>query len=212
MLRSVGTSNEGAPTNRERDMPRKKASPETRKLKLAYRNMIRRCSNPNDDAWRNYGGRGIEVCEQWRANRDSFIAWAEANGHNLDLWLDRIDVNGNYCPENCRWATPSEQARNRRVTLRVDGVCLADLTDATGVAYSTAHRRLRRYGKAGDEVTEPGRLGAWRHGTRQGYEFHKCRCPECRAAHAAHHRKARARRKERRTKANTHPENQKKKD
>lgn len=173
-------------------MPRKPKTPEERKLHLAYKNMIGRCYSPTHQAWANYGGRGIRVCEEWRSERSSFVEWARANGHSMHLSIDRIDVDGDYTPENCRWATISEQSRNRRRTLRVEGACLADLVDQSDVRYSTAHRRLTKYGKSSEEALMPGRINAWAHGTRQGYEKHGCRCFECRASNAMRHRLARS--------------------
>lgn len=123
-------------------------------LYKAWCNMKMRCTNPNYTDYYDYGGRGISVCEEWQSF-DNFKEWAfkngykdeKKNGKNL-LSLDRIDVNGNYCPENCRWATYSQQANNKRNTRRFyfDGQYLTarEWSVITGINYGTLVRRLHK--------------------------------------------------------------------
>jgi hypothetical protein len=77
-----------------------------------WRAMMKRCNNPNDKAYKYYGGRGINVCERWR-RFENFIS-DMGKRPTIDHSLDRIDNDGNYEPTNCKWATPKEQALNRR--------------------------------------------------------------------------------------------------
>lgn len=77
-----------------------------------------RCNNPTDKAYKKYGGRGIKVCDEWQEFQP-FYNWAMANGYSDNLTIDRIDVNGNYEPDNCRWTNYKIQVRNRRITKTV---------------------------------------------------------------------------------------------
>ncbi len=78
-----------------------------------WEGMKQRCTNPNVDRYPRYGGRGIEVCQEWMNDFEAFYKWAMANGYADDLTIDRIDNDGNYTPDNCRWVTIAENLRNR---------------------------------------------------------------------------------------------------
>lgn len=85
-----------------------------------YNNMERRCKDITYPQYYLYGGRGINICEEWSKSFCSFYKWAINNGYKENLTIDRIDNNKSYCPENCRWVTMLEQSNNRRTNSFVD--------------------------------------------------------------------------------------------
>ena len=80
-----------------------------------WQGIRQRCNNPNNKDYAAYGGRGVCVCCEWNNSSIAFIKWALENGYADNLTIDRISVNGDYTPDNCRWATHTQQARNKRI-------------------------------------------------------------------------------------------------
>lgn len=117
------------------------------RLYRMWHNMLMRCRRPAATAYPNYGGRGITVCDAW-SDFSTFRTWAEANGYRQGLQIDRIDNDGPYSPENCRWVTSRENCNNRRNTRRieVDGqtFTLANAARAFGVGYFLLISRINR--------------------------------------------------------------------
>jgi hypothetical protein len=106
--------------------------------------MLFRCQNPSAKGYENYGGRGISVCERWK----DFTAFYEDMGDPPSgTSIDRIDNNGNYEPSNCRWATVTEQARNRRtnkiLSFRGKDKCIAEWAECLGLTVNAIRNRLR---------------------------------------------------------------------
>ena len=107
-------------------------------------------------------GRGIKVCDEWKNSFQSFYDWSMSNGYNDVLTLDRKDVNGNYEPSNCKWATYTEQANNRRNTKKIDinGVPMTvrEISEEYGIKYNTVSTRYQKYRKglcSVDDIIKP---------------------------------------------------------
>ena len=112
--------------------------------------MKMRCYNKNHHAYKNYGGRGISICKEWKNDIKSFYNWAIGNGYERNLTIDRINNNIGYSPENCRWATRKEQARNRSTNKLVcyDGTTksLSEWCEDLRLNYGTIIHRINILG------------------------------------------------------------------
>ena len=99
------------------------------RLHKEWRGIKYRCLNPNSTRYRYYGGRGIMICDEWKESFVSFMEWSNKNGYDDSLTIDRIDNNGNYEPNNCRWTTQLQQGHNRNLFSNnksgYSGVCWA---------------------------------------------------------------------------------------
>ena len=122
------------------------------RLYYVWRDMLNRCFNESVPDYHSYGGRGITVCDEWKDDFQSFYDWAMENGYDETakrgaFTLDRIDVEKDYEPSNCRWVDVKLQQNNRRnnVIIEYDGCSytLAQLSELTGIPYKTLHKRIR---------------------------------------------------------------------
>ena len=132
-------------------------------LYVVWVDMRRRCDNKTNSRYKDYGGRGITICEEWYDFK-KFYDWAIA-GYKKGLSLDRINNDGNYEPSNCRWATRTEQANNKRNnrTICIDGVNkhLLEWCHEYNIEPSTALTRIKRGWSEKDAITKPVRKGKY---------------------------------------------------
>ena len=122
---------------------------DNQKLFNLWQTMKSRCENQNRENYKDYGGRGIRLCDEWK-DASNFVLWALRNGYKEGLQLDRIDNNGNYCPENCRFVTPKENSRNRRNTkflvVNNEKRCVAEWSEITGISAYTIYWWIKKKG------------------------------------------------------------------
>jgi len=126
-----------------------------------WRSMLTRCENPEMHAFDRYGGRGIKVCDRWH---DFELFYDDMGPRPGDSYsLDRIDNNGDYCPDNCRWATKKQQSRNRcnNRIIEADGErrCISEWASIVGIKQGTLTQRLNRGWTAEEAMTIPVDLG-----------------------------------------------------
>ncbi len=126
----------------------------------SWETMKARCLNPHDPSYKDYGARGITVCQEWRESFEAFFI--DMGDRPRGMTIDRIDVNDGYCPGNCRWSSPSRQGRNKRnnrlVEFRGETVPLVVVAEQTGVPYQRLHERIVRRGwSVEDAINKPSR-------------------------------------------------------
>jgi hypothetical protein len=116
------------------------------RLYRIWANMKSRCYNPKASRYEHYGGKGVTVCDEWLNDFQAFYDWAMAHGYSDNLTIDRIDVNGNYEPRNCRWEHPKGQSNNlsvnRKITFNGMTKTLAEWAAVTGINRRTIAARL----------------------------------------------------------------------
>lgn len=118
------------------------------RLYRIWANMKQRCEKPSNPKYINYGARGIRLCDEWH-DSCKFFEWALSNGYRDDLTIDRIDVNGDYEPSNCRWATTAEQALNRTDNhwITYNGVTqtMKEWSDELNIPYKILEHRINKF-------------------------------------------------------------------
>ena len=128
------------------------------RLYTIWVNMKSRCLKPNASGYSAYGGRGISVCDEW-LSFEGFMEWAMSHGYNDNLTIERIDVDGNYCPSNCKWITSHEQAGNRQdsvfVTAHGKRMNIADWARELGCSPYTLYYRAKA-GWTDEEIVDVG--------------------------------------------------------
>lgn len=112
--------------------------------------MRTRCNNPHRKKYKDYGGRGIKVCDEWNRSAKAFCEWALSNGYAEGLQLDRINNDKGYGPDNCRWVTPKQNSRNRRDTvyLTVNGEtkCVSEWCEQISISQYTVYWWVKKKG------------------------------------------------------------------
>lgn len=118
-----------------------------------------RCYNPNNKSYSFYGGRGIAICEEWLNDFVAFFNWANNNGYSEELTIDRIDTNGDYSPQNCRWIDRGAQANNTRrnvyITLGNETKTLTEWCRILDVAYNSVQTRVYKGWDVKEALTTP---------------------------------------------------------
>ena len=119
--------------------------------------MKQRCNNKNCSVYKSYGAKGISVCPEWNSNFISFYNWSISNGYKDNLTIDRLDNSKGYSPENCRWATAKQQARNRISNIIIEhngeSKILIEWCEKYNVRYSTVYDRLVALRNKNEEIT-----------------------------------------------------------
>ncbi len=128
------------------------------RLYYIWENMRKRCYNKRSTKYKDYGARGIIVCDEWKDDYQAFSIWAKENGYKDSLTIDRIDVNGNYEPSNCRWATPEQQADNKRNNhkIEINGEIFTpkQLSEMYSIPIKTIYQRIYR-GDTDERIVRP---------------------------------------------------------
>lgn len=116
------------------------------RLYRIFENMLARCYRPSNKSYKYCGAKGITICDEWLKNKSKFFEWAENNGYNKNLTIDRIDNQKGYSPDNCRWVDRKTQDRNRTsnvfITYNGETLCRADWEKRLGFRLGLLKQRI----------------------------------------------------------------------
>ena len=145
-------------SQRAKEVRTKHGKTETR-LYSIWTDIKTRCYNKNREKYKIYGARGIKVCDEWVNDFQAFYNWAIENGYQDNLSIDRIDVNSNYEPNNCRWATAKEQANNTRTNhcfiIDNEKLTLKQISEKYNLNYKTLMSRIWRKWDINKAINKP---------------------------------------------------------
>ena len=131
------------------------------RIRIVWAGMIGRCYYKSNKYYHRYRGRGISVCEEWRNSFSIFEKWCAEHGYKYGLQIDRINNDGNYSPDNCRFVTPRENSNNKKnnrlVTYKGETMTVSNLCRSVGVPYARTIERLNRGMSVEDAIKKPTR-------------------------------------------------------
>ena len=134
-------------------------NPSNYRLYHIWFDMKRRCYQKQNKRWKKYGGRGIKLCPEWLDNFQAFFDWSMANGYADSLTIDRINMDGDYSPENCRWADMVQQANNRSnnhyITYQGETKTMMEWSKVLGMSYTTLRKRINSGWDVDDAFNRP---------------------------------------------------------
>ena len=139
--------------------------PDEQRIADVFEGMKKRCYNPHNHNYRNYGARGIRICDEWLHDKPAFVKWSLENGYHQGLSIDRIDNDGPYSPENCRWASLEQQHNNRRdnrlITVEGETLSIAEWSRKLQLDQFALYRLSE------EKITEIIKKGMLNHATNQ---------------------------------------------
>lgn len=119
-----------------------------------WKQMKQRCSNPKHQFYKNYGGKGVDVCQEWSADYALFRDWAWKNGYAPGMSIERNSNSLGYNPDNCKWLPRGENSKHRDNRIMGGGIYMSEVAERLGIKYHTLYMRIKRQGMTLDEAIQ----------------------------------------------------------